>query len=81
MSVDKLRQEQMEYTLRIEEVLSGVDRVLTDLANRVSALERKVQSPTSAPAVDAAILERLLSLEEQVSTMGLALGNLMGDRR
>lgn len=81
MSVDKLRQEQMEYTLRIEEVLSGMDRVLTDLANRVSALERKVQSSAIAPAVDGAILEQLRSLEEQVSTMGLALGKLMGDRR
>ena len=80
MGVDKLRQEQMEYTLRIEEVLSGMDRVLTDLANRVAALEHTVRSSASAPDFDGALQKRLHSLEEQVSTMGLALGDLMGDR-
>lgn len=37
MSAEKLRDEQREYTLRIEELLSGMDGVFTDLANRVAA--------------------------------------------
>jgi len=37
MSAEKLRDEQREYTLRIEELLSDMDGVFTDLANRVAA--------------------------------------------
>lgn len=62
----------LEYTLSIEKVLYGMDRVLTDIANRVSALERKVQSSASASAVDGAILKHA----ERISTMVVDLSSL-----
>ncbi len=37
MSAEKRRDEQREYTLRIGEVLSGMDGMFTYLANRVAA--------------------------------------------
>ena len=73
MSVDDLRDEQREYVLRIEEVLAGMDRVLTDLANRVAAIERKASS-------DAAIKEHLRSLDGQITALGLAVNELMSER-
>lgn len=81
MSVDKLRDEQREYTLRIEEVLAGMDRVLTDLGKRVNALEQQLRPGARPVNCDDSTAERLKSVEEQLSTMGLVLNELMGDRR
>lgn len=79
MSVDELRHEQRQYALRIEEVLAGMDRVLTDLANRVAALERQMKAAGSSKP-DAATAEHLRSLDEQIATMGAALSDLMSER-
>lgn len=79
MSVDDLRHEQREYALRIEEVLAGMDRVLTDLTNRVTALERQIATVNVTKA-DAATAEHLRSLDEQMATMGAALSDLMSER-
>ena len=77
MSIDKLRDEQREYTLRIEEVLSGMDRVLTDLTKRVVAVERRAGVGGSGGHADPEIAARVESLEEQVATLGHALNELL----
>ena len=79
MSLDELRHEQREYTLRIEEVLAGMDRVLTDLGNRVKALERRMDAASSAKT-DAVTAVHLRSLDEQIATMGAVLSDLMSER-
>lgn len=56
-----------------------MDRVLTDLANRVMALERQIAT-VNAPKADAATVEHLRSLDEQMATMGAALSDLMRER-
>jgi hypothetical protein len=81
MSVDKLRDEQREYTLRIEEVLAGMDRVLTDLNKRVVVLEQQMRSGARPVNGDDSTAERLKTVEEQISTMGFVLNDLMGERR
>jgi len=81
MSVDKLRDEQREYTLRIEEVLAGMDRVLTDLNKRVVVLEQQMRPGARPVNGDDSTAERLKTVEEQISTMGLVLNDLMGERR
>lgn len=80
MSVDKLRDEQREYTLRIEEVLAGMDSVLTDLGKRVVALEQQIHAGARPVNGDNSTIERLKSVEEQISTMGVVLNELIGDR-
>ena len=79
MSIDDLRHEQREYALRIEEVLAGMDRVLTDLTNRVSALEGRLKTADLLNP-DTATIEHLRSLDEQIATMGAALSDLMSER-
>lgn len=79
MSVQQLQVEVKEYSFQIEGVLSGMDRVLTDLSNRVAALEkaRQAPQPSRLPTYDT-LLARVRSLEEQVVTLGLAIGELLG---
>jgi hypothetical protein len=80
MSVENLRLEVTEYSLRIEEVLSGMDRVLTDLSNRVAAFEGLRQAPQLPHPTYDALVTRVHSLEEQVTTLGLAIGELLGNK-
>jgi hypothetical protein len=56
-----------------------MDRVLTDLDKRVTALERRMDAAAS-PKTDAVTAEHLRSLDEQIATMGAALSDLMSER-
>jgi hypothetical protein len=81
VSVEDLRREVTEYSLRVEEVLGGMDRVLTDLTKRVAALERRPtggNSPTGSPGDT--IPARVQLLEEQIAAVGLVIGELLGGR-
>lgn len=80
MSVDDLRHEFREYTLRIEEVLAGMDRALTELDKRMTALEGRMESAALSKP-DSATSEHLRSLDEQIATMGAVLSDLMGERK
>lgn len=80
MSVDKLQAEITEYRMRIEEVLSGMDGVLTLLSNRVGMLEQRViQLEKNSPTQKFSSLdsERLLELKDQVDTLTSAVHALL----
>lgn len=80
MSVDKLQAEITEYRMRIEEVLSGMDGVLTLLNNRVGMLEQRViqleqNSPTQT--FSSSDSGQLFELKEQVDTLTSAVHALL----
>lgn len=80
MSVDKLRAEITEYHMRIEEVLNGMDGVLTSLSNRLGMLEQRVvQLEQNSPTQRLSLPERgqLLELREQVDTLTSAVHALL----
>ena len=79
MGARELRRDQTEYTLRVEGRLSDMERVLTDLANRVATLERQVSSPTAVAVVHRTLEDRVRSLEEQLSTVRLAISEMLGE--
>ena len=71
MSVQKLQEEILEYHQRVQEVLSGMDRMLTGMNKRLKALEDKVDGGAE-PAV--------LELREQVAALGETVAQLLADR-
>ena len=79
MGARELRRDQTEYTLRVEGRFSDMERVLADLANRVATLERQVSSPAALPVVHRTLEDRVRSLEEQLSTVRLAISEMLGE--
>ena len=79
MGSSDLSSELTEYHLRVEEVLSGMDRLLTDLANRVDRAERQLTQLRSQGAHSASHGDdaRLDALEERVAALGLAVSDLL----
>ncbi|MDC7706559.1 hypothetical protein [Vogesella indigofera] len=80
MSVEKLRAEINEYHMRIEEVLNGMDGVLTSLSNRLGMLEQRVEqlgqkSPTQYLSLPES--EQLLEIREQIETLTSAVHALL----
>ena len=67
LTLDQLQSELREYFSRVEEVLSGLDVVVTQLQDRVSALEAHAGSGHSD--------ERVEQLEGQLAAIVAALSD------
>jgi hypothetical protein len=79
MSAQEPRRGKIDSTSRVEKRLSGMDRVLTELADRVATLERKVSSSAAVPVVHRTLENRVRSLEEQFSTVRHAISEILGE--
>ena len=75
LSLTDLQGDLREYFSRVEEVLSGMDAVLTQLENRVARLEGKTGQPAAAEPVEA----RLARLEGQMAAIAQSLFEGPGD--
>lgn len=71
MAIDDLKAEITQYHLQVEEVLSGMDRVLTDIGNRLKQLEQAGRPERNDYELRIRTLEsRMNELQEQIAALG-----------
>lgn len=71
MAIDDLKAEITQYHLQVEEVLSGMDRVLTDVGNRLKQLEQAGRPGRNDYEPRIRTLEsRMDELQEQIAALG-----------
>ena len=79
MTIDDLSKQMTEYQMRVEQVLNGMDVVLTRFDQRLTGLEKRLsQLESGLPSSDATDGEqRIAKLERQVTTLTTALHDLI----
>lgn len=81
MSLDRLREQILEYHLRVEEVLSGMDHAITSLGNRVGRMEERIEAITSPSGGEPHIVaENISELRHRIATLGEAVTQMMSDK-
>ena len=79
MTIDDLSKQMTEYQMRVEQVLNGMDVVLTRFDQRLTGLEKRLsQLESGLPNGDATDgVQRIAKLERQVTTLTTALHDLI----
>ena len=78
MSLDRLREEILEYHLRVEEVLSGMDHAITSLGNRVGRLEERIAAITSPGSGEShEVAESISDLRQRIAALGEAVTQMI----
>lgn len=82
MSLEQLHAEMLEYHLRVEEVLSGMDRAITDLSNRLARIEasKSAASISKASSRDSNLQTEIDDLKGRIGALGVAVASLMSER-
>ena len=71
MGIDDLKAEITQYHLQVEEVLSGMDRVLTEFDHRLKKLEQaREPGQRDYEQTIRALESRMDELQEQVAALG-----------
>lgn len=79
MTIDDLGKQMTEYQMRVEQVLNGMDGVLTRFDQRLTELEKRLgQLESRLPNGDVSDgAQRIAKLERQVTTLTTALHELI----
>ena len=79
MTIDDLRKQMTEYQMRVEQVLNGIDVVLTRFDQRLTGLEKRIgQLESILPITNATDgVQRIAKLERQVTTLTTSLHDLI----
>lgn len=79
MTIDELGKQMTEYQMRVEQVLNGMDVVLTRFDQRLTSLEKRLgrldPGLSDSDATDG--VQRIAKLERQVTTLTTALHDLI----
>ena len=81
MNIDELAKQMAEYQMRVEQVLNGMDVLLTRFDKRINNLESRLKSLDSGLPSGTATKDeqRMISLEGQVKGLNTALRDLLDE--
>jgi len=79
MTVEELGKQMTEYHMRVEEVLNGMDTVLTRFDTRLISLESRIMQMGKSIGESSDHIQRIERMERQIAILNAALKDLLDE--